>query len=80
MLTAVIIVNMAVGGGLTLMARIVAAVLSAIVTTQNETLGFIARLPGASIEGVHINVVQVLALYAMVYALLLVLYRLVRVR
>lgn len=80
LLTAVIIVNMAVGGGLTLMARIVAAVLSAIVTTQNETLGFIARLPGASIESVHINVVQVVALYAMVYALLLVLYRLVRVR
>lgn len=80
LLTVIVIVNMVAGGGLTIMARLVAAILSAIVTAQNEILSFIARVPGASIEEIHISVVQVVALYAMVYALLLVLYRLVRVR
>lgn len=80
LLTAIIIINMVAGGGLPIAAVAVAAILSAIITAQNSILSFIAWLPGSSIEDVHIGITQVMALYAMVYALLLVLYRLVRWR
>lgn len=80
MLTAIILADIAIGGALSMLAVAAGTMLSAIVTMQNDILGCIAQLPGASIEGVHVTMVQTMASYVMVYALLLVLYRLARVR
>ena len=80
MLTAIIFADIAIGGALSMLAVAAGTILSAIVTMQNDILGCIAQLPGASIEGVHVTMVQTMASYVMVYALLLVLYRLARVR
>ena len=80
LLTAIILADIAIGGALSVFAVAAGTVLSAIVTMQNDILSYISRLPGASIESVHVTVVQIMALYVMAYASLLVLYRLARVR
>ncbi|MCM1509368.1 MAG: ComEC/Rec2 family competence protein [Clostridium sp.] len=79
-LTAIILADVLAGGMLSVVVKFASAILAAIVTMQNGILGIIAHLPGSSIEGIHFNMLQTASSYVMVYALLLVLYRLVRVR
>ncbi len=57
---------------------VVAALLKFLVQLQNTLVQWVAGLPGASIEGIHINRLQLLLIYIFIIALLFIANRLLR--
>lgn len=57
---------------------VVAAVLRFVVKLQNTLVSWVSSLPGSSIEGIHINRLQLLFIYVLIIALLIFAERLLR--
>ena len=57
----------------------IAAALSALVGGMNGCLQFVASLPGASIEGIHINGLQVVLLYALIFLVYVLMRKVIRI-